>query len=282
MKIENVIILSSIALGFLIWGMDALLDYLLFYEGTFIELLITNVPRHEVYIRVLILLFFTFFGFICSGVFVKQKKAEQQLTASLSFQQQLLETIPIPIFYKNDKYIFTGCNKSFEEFFGLNRQDIIGKSIHNITSEPLAELYHNKDAELMNNPGVLVYELEVDNDDNNVRHVVVHKATFTKPDGKTGGFIGAILDITQRKKAEKEKEKLITELQEALDKVKLLSGFLPICASCKKVRDDQGYWNQIESYVRDHSEVEFSHSICPECAQKLYSKYLGKNKKNNS
>ena len=70
-----------------------------------------------------------------------------------------------------------------------------------------------------------------------------------------------------------EREKLIVDLQVALDKVKLLSGFLPICASCKKIRDDKGYWQQIEAYIREHSEAEFSHSICPDCAKKLYSDY---------
>lgn len=60
------------------------------------------------------------------------------------------------------------------------------------------------------------------------------------------------------------------ELEEALSKVKLLSGLLPICASCKQVRDDKGYWSQIELYIREHSMVEFSHGICPECAKKLY------------
>ncbi|OGP94640.1 MAG: hypothetical protein A2157_11290 [Deltaproteobacteria bacterium RBG_16_47_11] len=79
-----------------------------------------------------------------------------------------------------------------------------------------------------------------------------------------------IRDITRRKQAEKEREKLIQELQEALTKVKKLSGLLPICASCKKIRDDKGYWNQIEGYIRDHSEAEFSHGICPECMKKLY------------
>lgn len=64
---------------------------------------------------------------------------------------------------------------------------------------------------------------------------------------------------------------MINDLQEALAKVKLLSGFLPICASCKKIRDDQGYWQQIEAYIRDHSEAEFSHGICPECAKRLYA-----------
>jgi CheY-like chemotaxis protein len=60
------------------------------------------------------------------------------------------------------------------------------------------------------------------------------------------------------------------ELQEALAKVKLLSGLLPICANCKKIRDDEGFWEQVEVYVRDHTEAEFSHSICPDCAQELY------------
>jgi hypothetical protein len=74
----------------------------------------------------------------------------------------------------------------------------------------------------------------------------------------------------QRRQVQEEREKLIGELQEALAKVKTLSGFIPICASCKKIRDDKGYWNQIEAYLSAHSEMEFSHSVCPDCARKLY------------
>lgn len=85
--------------------------------------------------------------------------------------------------------------------------------------------------------------------------------------------LSSISDITERKMGEMERERLIRELQEALAKVKKLSGFLPICASCKKIRDDQGYWTQIEAYIRDHSEAEFSHAICPECMKKLYPEY---------
>lgn len=75
----------------------------------------------------------------------------------------------------------------------------------------------------------------------------------------------------ERKRAADERERLVFELQEALDRVKQLSGMLPICASCKKIRDDKGYWKQIETYIRDHSEADFSHSICPECAKGLYT-----------
>ena len=84
------------------------------------------------------------------------------------------------------------------------------------------------------------------------------------------GTQGIARDITERKRAEEEREKLIANLQEALDNIKTLKGLLPICAGCKKIRDDKGYWNQIEAYIRDHSEAEFSHGICPECFKKLY------------
>jgi len=67
-----------------------------------------------------------------------------------------------------------------------------------------------------------------------------------------------------------EQRELIARLQDALAKIKTLKGLLPICASCKKVRDDKGYWNQIEEYVRDHTDAEFSHGLCPDCAQKYY------------
>lgn len=85
----------------------------------------------------------------------------------------------------------------------------------------------------------------------------------------SGAIANAQLFI-ERKWAEAEKEKLIIQLQKALGEVKQLSGFLPICASCKKIRDDKGYWNQIETYIRDRSEAEFSHGICPDCFKKLY------------
>jgi len=80
-------------------------------------------------------------------------------------------------------------------------------------------------------------------------------------------------EITERKKMQIEREKLIQELTSALDNVKTLKGMLPICARCKKVKDDQGYWQQVDEYVRDHSEAEFSHGLCPECMKELYPDY---------
>jgi len=73
-----------------------------------------------------------------------------------------------------------------------------------------------------------------------------------------------------------EREKLIASLRQALEQIKTLKGFIPICASCKNVRDDEGFWHQVEAYISDHSEAEFSHGICPDCAQKLYPDFMKK------
>jgi len=86
-------------------------------------------------------------------------------------------------------------------------------------------------------------------------------------------FVLAMLeDISERRRAAEERERMIEDLTEALANVKTLRGLIPICASCKKVRDDKGYWSQVEVYVRDRSEADFSHDICPECMKKLYGK----------
>lgn len=83
-------------------------------------------------------------------------------------------------------------------------------------------------------------------------------------------YSGIIRDITDRKRAEEERERLIRELQEAMAEIKVLDGLLPICATCKKIRDDKGYWKQIEDYISDHSEAQFTHGICSDCARKIH------------
>ncbi|MBU1743028.1 MAG: PAS domain S-box protein [Proteobacteria bacterium] len=92
--------------------------------------------------------------------------------------------------------------------------------------------------------------------------------------GEETFIISVSQDITDRKQAEKERERLIGELRAALANVKTLRGLIPICSSCKKIRDDKGFWKQVEVYVREHSDAEFSHGICPDCFKRLYPDYL--------
>ena len=105
---------------------------------------------------------------------------------------------------------------------------------------------------------------------------IISARPFKDANGNLLGIVESFQNISDRIKAENAKAELIDDLQEALDKVNLLGGLLPICASCKKIRDDKGYWNQIETYIRDHSEAEFSHGICPDCAKKLYPEFYDK------
>jgi PAS domain S-box-containing protein len=100
----------------------------------------------------------------------------------------------------------------------------------------------------------------------------VHHVSQPVVDGR-GVFQGrriSVRDISRRKAMEQERDRLIEELRHALAQVKALSGLLPICASCKKIRDDQGYWQHLECYIQEHSQAEFTHGICPECMERLY------------
>ena len=92
---------------------------------------------------------------------------------------------------------------------------------------------------------------------------------IVKPFDQTDLKIAVVIAL-HTAKVEAEREQLIAELQEALSKVKALSGLLPICASCKKIRNDKGYWQAVEGYISEHSEAEFTHGICPDCIKKLY------------
>jgi hypothetical protein len=117
---------------------------------------------------------------------------------------------------------------------------------------------------------VINYEHRLIRRDGKVRHVLSRIKIIKDPSGFPLRVYGANQDITERKLIEEEREKLIQDLSEASAQVKTLSGLLPICASCKKIRNTAGSWEQMESYIRDHSEADFTHGICPECARKLY------------
>jgi hypothetical protein len=94
------------------------------------------------------------------------------------------------------------------------------------------------------------------------------------------GLMGIYLAFRVIKGDYRRRSDLIERLQTAINEVRTLKGFIPICASCKKVRTDEGYWEQIEKYIKDRSDAEFSHGICPECAEVLYPDLVKKKKSN--
>ncbi len=113
--------------------------------------------------------------------------------------------------------------------------------------------------------------------DRAVRFIHAAEMAVAGPGGQAIRVVGINFDITDRKQTEAEREKLISELRAALAEVKTLSGMIPICGWCKKVRSDQGYWQSVEQYVGTHSDATFSHGMCPECAEKFKADILAAN-----
>lgn len=148
------------------------------------------------------------------------------------------------------------ANKAIGRMLGYEPTDMIGMRVDNFVSS----VEKNKVKEKIVADDKQPYESSGQRKDGSSFPLELHARLFSYRGRQVRVF--AVRDITEKKKAEAE--------------IKTLRGILPICASCKKIRDDQGYWNQIEGYIRDRSEAEFSHGICPECANSLYSDFLNK------
>ena len=129
----------------------------------------------------------------------ERKQMELILKEKTSFLNILLESIPVPIFYKDTEGRYIGFNNAFHKFFGKDQKYLVGKTVFDIAPRELAEVYHAKDLELLQNPGVQIYETEMKDIQGHLHNVVYHKATFTDASGKVSGLIGAIMNITDRK-----------------------------------------------------------------------------------
>jgi PAS domain S-box-containing protein len=151
--------------------------------------------------------------------------------------------------------------------YGWNEEEALGMNIQQLVPEQCRQEALWLVRQLSAGEEITSFETQRMTKDGRVLDVWLTLTALKNPQHEIYAVASTERDISERKKAEAERERY---LQEALQKLKILSGLLPICASCKKIRDDKGYWNQIESYIHNHSEAEFSHSICPECAKKLY------------
>jgi two-component system NtrC family sensor kinase len=132
----------------------------------------------------------------------ERKRSEFANRKQLQFLQVVIDTIPNPIFYKDRQGRYLGCNRAFEDYLGMGKAELIGKSVHDLAPKELADIYHQADQELFQGQGVQVYESSVVYHDGSPREVIFSKATFTGVNGEPGGIVGTFIDISDRKKAE--------------------------------------------------------------------------------
>jgi PAS domain S-box-containing protein len=193
---------------------------------------------------------------------IKNKKADDQI----KMLSHAMMNISDSVFITDIKNEIIFVNKSFCETYGYSEKEILNRSpeffqTEFIETNPNEKPKPNED---------MVNEYTHFRKNGNKFPVSMSQSNIVEESDKVVATVWVAQDITERKRTEEGMKKLVSELQDALAKVRTLSGFIPICASCKKIRDDQGYWNQIEQYIKDHSEAEFSHSMCPDCKKEFY------------
>ena len=186
----------------------------------------------------------------------KFKSLFEEMISGVALHEIICDEKGNPINYR-----FLDINFAFEKLTGLKREDLIGKTVLEVLPE--TESFW---IETYGRVALTGNSVQFDNFSKQLNKYFEVRAYSSK----YGQFVAVFNDVTDKKQSEIEKDNLIGKLQKAFSEIKKLSGMLPICSHCKKIRDDKGYWNQIESYIRDHSEAEFSHSICQECAKKYY------------
>lgn len=156
---------------------------------------------------------------------------------------------------------------SVEEILTLESQDILTPESYTKQKERLLKSFEGSpyDSEMM--------ELEAIHKDGHTLPVQINANFLFDENGNPVEILGVARDISKQTKLREERETLIQSLQEALKEIKTLRGILPICSICKKVRDDSGYWEQVDVYIQKHSQADISHSICPECTKDLYPNF---------
>jgi PAS domain S-box-containing protein len=204
------------------------------------------------------------------------KAAEEKIILQNSFLTEVIDALPHP-FYVIDAETYRVKLANRAAIPEAKPGDVTCYELSHLRNMPCEGSEHPCPMVLVKETGrPCTVEHAHHHPDGTVRDMEAHGFPIFDAKGNVIQMIEYCIDISDRKKAIEEREALIKDLQRALAEVKVLSGLLPICSSCKKIRDEAGSWNNLERYISKHSKAEFSHGLCPECAQKLYPKIYDK------
>ena len=199
------------------------------------------------------------------------KHTEKALRESENRYRSMIDFSPLGIGIVNTGGVIVTANQSLASILGYGVEELIGMNGGDLT-HPEDLIKERKFFKPLLRGEIRSYNLEkrYRHKDGGYFWYNVTVANLLGSYSDDAFLLGFIEDINNRKHLEQERENLINDLQNALAEIKELRGFLPICANCKKIRDDKGYWQQVEQYIQDRTDARFSHSICPDCMKKLY------------
>jgi len=203
----------------------------------------------------------------------EERRARRAQEATMAYLASIVESCQDAIVGKTLDGIVVSWNSGAEALYGYSAAEMVGREVSLLV--PSDRMNDRTEVYERVKRGERVERFETVRVRKNGTPVEVSLTISPLKDanGKVVGASTVALDISKKKKEEAEWLRLIRELTEALAHVKTLSGLLPICASCKKIRDDQGYWQQVETYISAHSDADFTHGICPDCVKRLYPEY---------
>lgn len=208
----------------------------------------------------------------------ERRNMEAALRDSEARLRTVVDSTPDWIFIKDTQFRFLLANRSIAEVLNHTPEEVIGKDDIElghprelVLGDPAKGIrgYRSDDREVMESGQPKVIEAEPALVHGQTRILNTVKVPLRDAQGRVCGLLGYVRDITEIKAAHAERERLITQLQAALAEVHTLSGLLPICGWCKKVRDDSGYWSNVEGYLKRSSGLEITHGICPECSKQV-------------
>jgi len=196
-----------------------------------------------------------------------RKAAEEAILLAKREWETTFDAVRDPIFILDEQFRIVRANRETARRLGLEPRECIGRKCYELIHNAKAPAEHCPHAQVLRDGQPHPLEIR---EDNLAGDFLVSASPMFDAAGKATRGVHIAYDITKRKQAERERERLITELTEALAQVKTLSGIIPICMYCKGIRDDQGYWNQLEKFISEHSEAKFSHSLCPKCLKEKF------------
>jgi len=211
----------------------------------------------------------------------ERKRAEEAQLYERNLLRAVIDNMPDLFFYKDTEGHYVLNNHAHLRSIGVKDQsEATGRTSASFNPPELARQYLEDEMQIVRSGEAILEKEEpaLHRDTGEQRWHLTSKIPLKDSQGKIVGIVGISHDITEQKKAAAEREKLIRDLQSALVDVKTLSGLVPICANCKKIRDDKGYWTQIEAYIQERTPAHFSHGICPDCAKVLYPEYKPREK----